>query len=169
VYGIGWATYDYEGHQVMGHAGGHWGFFAKAEVLPDLKLGVVFMTNCSYPQGNLGPEKDLTRIIFDRLIPVLEKRTKETDPGPRTSDLHAFAGHYALSGEYAHAEVYVRNDTLFFSLREKPAFREAILPAGYEQFCFAADPGKHPLIRFDTDKTGGILSLEFLGFTFRKR
>ena len=169
VYGIGWATYDYEGHQVMGHAGGHWGFFAKAEVLPDLKLGVVFMTNCSYPQGNLGPEKDLTRIIFDRLIPVLEKKAKETDAGPRTSDLSVYAGHYALSGEYAHAEIYVRNDTLFFSLAEKPQFREAILPAGYQQFCFAADPGKHPLIRFDTDNTGGILGLEFLGFTFRKR
>jgi len=169
TYGIGWAMYEYGGHQVMGHAGGHWGFGSKVEVLPDLKLGVVIMTNCNYPQGNIGPDKDLTRIIIEKFIPILE--TKKTVPefDPRNVDIHEYSGLYAVPGEYAHAEVQVKNDTLYFSLVEKPEFNAAILPVGLLQFCFAGDPGKHPMFRFLIDDSGKVVSLEFLDFTFKKK
>lgn len=168
IYGMGWATYDYEGHQVIAHAGGHWGFFAKAEVLPDLNLGVVIMTNCNYPQGDLGPDKGLTKIIYEKFVPILEGRKIETAAALRTADLHAYAGEYALPGDYAHAEVYVRNDTVYFSLAEKPQFHEVIQAIDAHHFCFAADPGKHPMFRFDTDESGRVVRLEFLNFSFKR-
>jgi hypothetical protein len=161
--------YDDEGRHVIAHAGGHWGFFAKVEILPDLKLGVVIMTNCNYPQGDLGPDKALTKIIYEKFVPILERKNTETAVDPRAVDLHAYAGQYALPGEYAHAEVNVRNDTVYFSLTEKPQFHEIIQAADVHQFYFAADPGKHPMLRFDTDESGKVVSLEFLDFHFKKK
>jgi CubicO group peptidase (beta-lactamase class C family) len=169
TYGIGWAIYEYEGHQVMGHAGGHWGFGSKVEVLPDLKLGVVIMTNCNYPQGYIGPDKDLTRIIIEKFIPILEAKKSEAVFDPRNVNIKKYSGRYTIPGEYAHAEVHVKNDTLYFSLVEKPEFNAAILPVGLNQFCFAVDPGKHPMFRFGTDDSGKIINLEFLEFTFKKK
>jgi len=75
---------------------------------------------------------------------------------------------YAVPGEYAHAELQIKNDTLYFSLKEKPEFNAAILPVDLHRFCFAADPGKHPMFRFDTDSSGNVVSLEFLEFKFKK-
>ena len=169
TYGVGWAIYEYEGHQVMGHAGGHWGFGSKVEVLPDLKLGVVIMTNCNYPQGYIGPNKDLTRIIIEKFIPILE--TKKTEPvvDPLKVNLNKYSGHYAVPGDYAHADVQVRNDTLYFSLVEKPQFNTPILPVGVNRFCFAVDPGKHPMFRFSTDESNKVVSLDFLEFRFKKK
>jgi CubicO group peptidase (beta-lactamase class C family) len=169
TYGIGWAMYDYEGHPIIAHAGGHWGFSAKAEVLRDKKLGVVIMTNCNYPQGNIGPEKDLIRIIIDQFLPILERKSTEAAFDLRKVDIQKYSGLYAVSGEYAHAKVYVKNDTLFLSLLEKPEFTLAILPVNVNQFCFAIDPRKHPMFRFTADDSGNVVSLEFLGFRFKRQ
>jgi hypothetical protein len=153
----------------MGHAGGHWGFGSKVEVLPDLKLGVVIMTNCNYPQGYIGPNKDLTRIIIDKFVPILETKKIEPAFDSRNVDLHQYSGLYAVPSEYAHAEVNVRNDTLYFSLMEKPQFNAAILPVDLHRFCFAVDPGKNPMFRFGTDDSGKVVNLEFLEFRFKKK
>jgi CubicO group peptidase (beta-lactamase class C family) len=169
TYGLGWAMYEYEGHPVIAHAGGHWGFSAKAEVLRDLKLGVVIMTNCNYPQGNIGPDKDLTRIIIDKFVPIMQTKKTETMFDSKVIDLCKYSGRYAIPGDYAHADVYVRADTLLFSLTEKPPFTAAIQPVGLHQFCFAVDPGKNPMFRFSTDDSGKVVSLEFLDFSFKKK
>ena len=166
-YGIGWATYEYKGQPIIGHAGGHWGFFAKVEVLRDQKLGVVIMTNCNYPQGNLGPDMNLTRIIIDQFTPILEKKNAGAAFDPRNVDIQKYSGRYALPGEYVHADVYVKNDTLYISLLEKPEFNAAIQPVSLHQFCFANDPRKHPMFSFDEDDSGNVVSLEFLGFRFK--
>jgi len=169
TYGIGWAIYEYQGHPIMAHAGGHWGFSVKAEVLRDLKLGVVIMTNCNYPQGNIGPDKDLTRIIIDKFIPILEMKKSEPAFDIRNVDILQYSGRYAVPGDYARADVQMKNDTLYLSLVEKPQFHAAILPVGLHRFCFALDPGKNPMVRFGTDNSGKIVSLEFLEFSFKKK
>ena len=169
TYGIGWAVYEYEGHQVMGHGGGHWGFGSKVEILPDLKLGVVAMTNCNYPQGYLGPDKDLTRIIIEKFIPILEAKKTEPAFNPRNVDLQKYSGRYTVPGDYAHADVQVRDDTLCFSLVEKPQFNAAILPVGLHRFCFAVYPEKNPMFRFSTDDSGKVVNLEFFEFRFKKK
>lgn len=168
TYGIGWAVYEDEGYQVIAHAGGHWGFYAKAEVLPELQLGVVIMTNCNYPQGDLGPQKGLTKIIYEKFVPILQRKNAETVFNPTAVDLQRYSGRFAVPGAYAHAEVSERNDTLYLSLKEKPHFCEAILPVGVDRFCFAIDPKQTPMVRFRTDNHNAVVSLEFLGFIFKK-
>ena len=168
AYGIGWSMYDYEGYQVINHAGGHWGFASKTSVLPDLKLGVVVMTNCNYPGGYIGPDKEFTRIIYEKFIPILKKKKIEIVFNPQKVNLQKYSGEYALPGDYAHAELKVVNDTLYFSLMEKPEFNAAIQPVGLYQFCFATDPGKHSMFVFSEDDSGKIINLIFLGFNFKK-
>jgi hypothetical protein len=168
TYGIGWAMYPDQGHEVVGHAGGHWGYFAKAEFIPDLKLGVVIMTNCNYPQGDIGPEKNLTQIIYEKFIPVLEKKESKPVFDPKTIDLNKYTGSYSVQGGYANAEVFIRDDTLHFSLIEKPDFNARILPLNLNSFYFANDPGKHEMFNFYIDETGNINSLKFLSYVFKK-
>jgi CubicO group peptidase (beta-lactamase class C family) len=169
TYGLGWAIYNYNGHRIFGHAGGHWGFSAKAEVMPNLKFGVVIMTNCNYPQGSIGPDEELTRIIIDKFVPILEEKKTEIGPDTGSIDLEKYSGQYVIPGDYAHANVSVRNNTLYFSLQEKPQFDAAMLPVGSHQFCFALDPGKHPMFDFSTDETGKVVRLDFLSYRFTKR
>jgi CubicO group peptidase (beta-lactamase class C family) len=169
TYGIGWSMYDYKGYQVLNHAGGHWGFSAKASVLPDLKFGVVVMTNCNYPGGYIGPDKEFTKIIYEKFVPILAKKKIETAFDPLNVDLKKYSGEYVIPGDYAHAELKIINDILHFSLKEKPEFNTVIQPVGMHQFCFAVDPQKHPMFVFGVDDSGNVVSLEFLEFNFKKK
>jgi CubicO group peptidase (beta-lactamase class C family) len=168
TYGIGWAMYMDQGHEVVGHAGGHWGFYAKAEFIPDLKLGVVIMTNCNYPQGDLGPKENLTKIIYEKFIPLLEKKELEPVFNLQKINLNKYVGRFSVPGDYAHAVIFIKNDTLYFSLVEKPDFNQPILPLNLNNFCFAGDPGKHEMFHFYTDELGNISSLKFLSYLFKK-
>ncbi|HJZ95161.1 MAG TPA: serine hydrolase [Candidatus Solibacter sp.] len=45
AYGLGWGLRDYRGKKVVGHTGGLSGFVSRTALVPDLKLGVVVLTN----------------------------------------------------------------------------------------------------------------------------
>ncbi len=45
AYGLGWALTDYRGHKVVSHSGGLPGMVSRVRMIPDLKLGVVTLTN----------------------------------------------------------------------------------------------------------------------------
>jgi hypothetical protein len=153
---------------VLTHGGGHWGFDVKVSMLPDLKLGVVVMTNCNYPQGYLGPDKEFTRMLYEKFVPILEKQSVSSQAAPSNANLHQYLGSYALPGGYAHANISFSNDTLYFTMMEKPQFTAAIVPVGVHHFGFTIDPGKHPMLNFSADDAGKIIGLESLTFRFKK-
>jgi CubicO group peptidase (beta-lactamase class C family) len=45
AYGLGWALNEYRGHKQVGHTGGLPGYVSKVTLIPDLKLGVIVLTN----------------------------------------------------------------------------------------------------------------------------
>ena len=45
AYGLGWGLSDYRGHKVVSHSGGLAGMVSRVRLVPDLKLGVVVLTN----------------------------------------------------------------------------------------------------------------------------
>ncbi|MBO0798784.1 MAG: serine hydrolase [Blastocatellia bacterium] len=45
AYGLGWGLNDYRGHKVVSHSGGLAGMVSRVRMIPDLKLGVVVLTN----------------------------------------------------------------------------------------------------------------------------
>ncbi len=51
AYGLGWGLREYRGHKQVGHTGGLPGYVSQVTMIPDLKLGVVVLTN--QEQGGL--------------------------------------------------------------------------------------------------------------------
>jgi CubicO group peptidase (beta-lactamase class C family) len=45
AYGLGWGLRDYRGRKLVGHTGGLSGFVSRTALIPELKLGVVVLTN----------------------------------------------------------------------------------------------------------------------------
>jgi Domain of unknown function (DUF3471)/Beta-lactamase len=45
AYGLGWTLREYRGHKQVGHDGGLPGYVSRVALIPDLKLGVVVLTN----------------------------------------------------------------------------------------------------------------------------
>jgi CubicO group peptidase (beta-lactamase class C family) len=45
AYGLGWGLNDYRGYKVVSHSGGLLGMVSRVRLIPDLKLGVVVLTN----------------------------------------------------------------------------------------------------------------------------
>jgi CubicO group peptidase (beta-lactamase class C family) len=45
AYGLGWALQDYRGHKLVSHTGGLAGMVSKVTLVPDLRLGIVVLTN----------------------------------------------------------------------------------------------------------------------------
>jgi hypothetical protein len=45
AYGLGWGLSDYRGHKAVSHSGGLAGMVSRVRMIPDLKLGIVVLTN----------------------------------------------------------------------------------------------------------------------------
>lgn len=45
AYGLGWGLNDYRGHKVVSHSGGLLGMVSRVRMIPDMKLGIVVLTN----------------------------------------------------------------------------------------------------------------------------
>lgn len=45
AYGLGWGLSDYRGHKVVSHSGGLAGMVSRVRLIPDMKLGIVVLTN----------------------------------------------------------------------------------------------------------------------------
>ena len=45
AYGLGWDLRDYRGKRVVGHTGGLAGYVSRTALIPELKLGIVVLTN----------------------------------------------------------------------------------------------------------------------------
>ncbi|HMA38956.1 MAG TPA: serine hydrolase [Gemmatimonadales bacterium] len=57
AYGLGWSLRDYRGHKIVSHDGGLAGMTSRTLLVPDLKLGIVMLTNAEQPvYGPLGFE-----------------------------------------------------------------------------------------------------------------
>jgi CubicO group peptidase (beta-lactamase class C family) len=88
-YGLGWAIYDWNGHQVIEHNGGGEGLSALVSVMPDRRAGFVVLANSSPTAlteiGNLGAQ--LWPIIFDEptrtAVPMTPPHSAAPQPAAR--------------------------------------------------------------------------------------
>lgn len=63
-YGLGWSMRDYRGHKVVTHGGGLTGMVTQTMILPDLKLGIVVLTNQEEP----GAFQAITYLLLDHYL-----------------------------------------------------------------------------------------------------
>jgi CubicO group peptidase (beta-lactamase class C family) len=61
AYGLGWALTDYRGKKVVSHTGGLPGYVSRVAMIPDLKLGVIVLTN----QESGGAFQSIVYHVFD--------------------------------------------------------------------------------------------------------
>ena len=64
AYGLGWMLTDYRGKKIVSHTGGLAGYVSRVTMVPDLKLGVVVLTN----QEATGAFQAVTYTILDRYL-----------------------------------------------------------------------------------------------------
>jgi hypothetical protein len=64
AYGLGWGLSDYRGRKIVSHTGGLAGLVSKVTLVPDLKLGIVVLTN----QEEGGAFQSLTYHILDHYL-----------------------------------------------------------------------------------------------------
>jgi hypothetical protein len=61
AYGLGWGLSEYQGHKTVSHTGGLLGYVSRTTLVPDMKLGVVVLTN--YEEG--GAFQAITYRVLD--------------------------------------------------------------------------------------------------------
>jgi len=68
AYGLGWGLRDYRGKKVVGHTGGLSGFVSRTSLIPELKLGVVVLTN----QEATGAHTAIVNAVMDHYLDAPE-------------------------------------------------------------------------------------------------
>jgi hypothetical protein len=63
-YGLGWGLADYRGHKLVSHTGGLSGMVSRITLLPDLKLGIIVLTN----QEAGGAFNAITNTVLDHYL-----------------------------------------------------------------------------------------------------
>ena len=63
IYGLGWAISDYRGYRVINHGGNIEGFSALISLMPEIKTGIVVLTNSMNLMCYV-----LSRNVYDRLL-----------------------------------------------------------------------------------------------------
>jgi CubicO group peptidase (beta-lactamase class C family) len=64
AYGLGWVLNDYRGKRIVSHTGDLWAYLSRVTMVPDLKLGVVVLTN----QQAGGASQAVTYTILDHYL-----------------------------------------------------------------------------------------------------
>jgi hypothetical protein len=139
-YGLGWDLRDYRGHLLAEHGGGYDGMFSHTLLVPDMKLGVIVLTNAM-----TGLADAATRHVLDAYLGstdpnwILDAVKRERDGKERqraqqrsadstrlagtkpSKPLAAYAGTYG-GPMYGDATVTLEKDRLVLRLLPNPDF-----------------------------------------------
>lgn len=72
AYGLGWSLSDYQGVKLVGHGGGYDGMYSEQMMIPELKFGVIVLTNSMTPIGDA-----ISNTVIDRFLKAPKKDWSE--------------------------------------------------------------------------------------------
>ena len=150
AYGLGWNLTDARGYQLVSHVGGLPGMVTQVQLVPELRLGIVVLTN----QESLEALRAVSNTLLDHYLGVTgQDRVQEmlghqqvaagqTDQAlaavwkqvaaaqqaaPKKSDYAAYVGHYhdAWFGEVS---VFAQGPQLWFKAKRSPRLTGQLLP-----------------------------------------
>ncbi|MGH9753279.1 MAG: serine hydrolase [Blastocatellia bacterium] len=142
AYGLGWGLSDYRGHKVVSHSGGLLGMVSRVRMIPDLKLGIVALTN----QEAGGAMEAITYHIIDHYLKA-----------PATDWIGGFRG--LAEQQLARAKEVEKKQSAARNAESKPSLSLAKYAgqyndAWYGEVTIALEEGK-PVIRFS--RTPGLV------------
>ena len=165
--GLGWWTAEVEGHPFFEHSGGHVGFLATIGGLPDLKVGVVVMTNTFNPIWGAQHTQEIARLLYRTLISALAPPARPAFD-PASVELSRYAGTYAVAGRFAEIRMEVADGRLWHTVVGSAAPRQAAYPVAHDQFSLG-QPGGAPALFFETDAQGRVSAVRFALFRFERQ
>lgn len=168
-YGLAWAVVRIGDFEAIEHNGALLGYHAHVSAIPDLRLGIVAMSNTKNFLWNPEACKELARSILVDLAQAISEGPKGEAFDSPSADLNIYKGTYALPGDVAHMDVSTAQGQLLVRLREADDFAEAFIPVDNHTFCFASDQQHTPMLFFESLPDGSIGSVKFLSHTFRRR
>lgn len=142
AYGLGWGLSDYRGHKVVSHSGGLAGMVSRVRLIPDMKLGVVVLTN----QEAGGAMEAITYHVIDHYLNA-----------PTTDWISAF--HSVAEQQLAQAKEVEKKQSAARNVESKPALPLAkyagrYKDAWYGEAAIALEEGKL-VLRFS--RTPGLV------------
>jgi CubicO group peptidase (beta-lactamase class C family) len=168
-YGLGWGIVRIGGYDAVEHNGALLGYHAHVSAIPDLRLGIVALSNSKNFLWRPEACQELARAILVDLVDTLvATAARDCEFKPDAVDLNAFEGRYALPGSAAHLEVLATGEGLKVTVIEAPDFSEMFAPVAPNTFCFTADPQRKPMLFFETSPKGEIIGVTFLDHRFER-
>jgi hypothetical protein len=153
AYGLGWSLREYRGYKQVGHDGGLPGYVSRVTMIPDVKLGVVVLTN-QEASGLLGgianrildsylgaPPTDWAKIVNDLTEQQKEKvaEIEKKQSGARNADskaslpLEKYAGKYA-DPWYGEITISMEQSALVMRFSHSPALTGDLEHWQYDTF-----------------------------------
>jgi len=161
AYGLGWEMFDYYGYKILCHSGGLDGMVSQVFLIPELKIGGVFLTNTatSLPYALMyqtieqilgDPVANDWSDIFLRLAGSYESYMEETEKEMErtrkselttTLDLKEYAGLYS-GNVYGNAKVDLKSGELHLRLMHTPSLHAVL--THWEEDSFRVKFHDHP-------------------------
>ena len=152
AYGLGWVLRDYRGHKIVTHDGGLAGMTSRTILVPDLKLGIVMLTNAEQEvYAPLGaelldhffgaPRTDWITRYHDALalaqgmadsVQRAQAAQRDSTAGP-SLPLARYAGAYR-DALYGDATIATEGDGLVLRFAHSPAFVGDLRPWQHDTF-----------------------------------
>jgi len=188
TYGLGWELSDYEGYKIVSHSGALDGMISRVGLVPEMKLGIVILTNSinSFPNGMMYyiidtfrgvKPRDWNKIYLDR-ISNQDKKDVEAQKEAQAAllkkieahrsdqiDLNDFAGKYNCE-MYGDVSVKNENGKLVLNFEPAPVFISDLVYTGYDTFHislrndFSFIPSKSGTAQFTRDFQQNVVGLK---------
>jgi CubicO group peptidase (beta-lactamase class C family) len=151
-YGYGWSIHEYQGHRILRHGGGIFGFASHVVRIPDAKIFVAVLSN--NPALPPGPHELALRAALLALGEPLDARPPaKLDP----AQLDDYTGLYEIEGDPDDYRVVLREGDQLFTQRQRGR-RFPIFPAGDDRFFYRDSIGE---LRFVRDAAGTVVGSEW--------
>jgi CubicO group peptidase (beta-lactamase class C family) len=165
-YGLGWSMIDYYGNLVVSHGGGYDGMYSRVMMVPDLKLGVVVLTNSmegiatplTYWITNQYIQKDMrdwstegltrARADNDHKTKVAERKMQRVPDTTPTKELVQFAGKYT-DPMYGDVTISMKGSNLRMDFQDAPELGATLEHWHYNTFLIKWDE-EHAWFDFGT-------------------
>jgi CubicO group peptidase (beta-lactamase class C family) len=183
-YGLGWGLSDYHGYKIVGHGGGLDGMISRVALVPEIKLGLVILTNSinGLPTGlaykiidtYLGVKpKDWSGIYLERYRESVKKDmrrgmdiTKKRVTGvPAEVKIEDYTGLYE-GPMYGDAKVTLQKGKLVLELLPAPIFISDLTHLHYDTFVLKLRntlsfvPHGTGTVQFIRDKQGDVVEMK---------
>ncbi len=185
-YGLGWGLSDYYGHKIVSHGGGLDGMISRVAMVPEIKLGLVVLTNSinslppalaykiidtylgvapkDWSQIYLERDKKASEKDQERIARIMEKIAIGEKKAP-TPDLEVFTGRYG-GPMYGDADVTLEKDHLVLNFVPTPVFVSDLTYIHHDTFLlklrnkFSFIPHGVGTVQFLRDKYGEVVEMK---------